>query len=95
MHFKGLQIQGFNDQPKIRNLIFSFFSSKIASYMAKEASFRLFILGRDGAISKAGFRIRIQSGSANPDPDPGEQKLPTKVEENYEISCFEVLLDVL
>jgi hypothetical protein len=27
-----------------------------------------------------------------PDPDPGEQKLPTKIEK--EISCFEVL-DVL
>jgi hypothetical protein len=28
------------------------------------------------------------------DPDPGEQKLPTKIEKSQEISCFEVL-DVL
>ncbi len=48
------------------------------------------------------YRIRIQSGQwirlrihiQNPDPDPGGQKLPTKVEKNLEISCFEVL-DVL
>jgi hypothetical protein len=30
----------------------------------------------------------------DPDPDPGGKKLPTKVEKNQEISCFEVL-DVL
>jgi hypothetical protein len=44
--------------------------------------------------------IRIQSGQwirkriRNPDPDPGGQKLTTRVETNLEISCFEVL-DVL
>jgi hypothetical protein len=45
---------------------------------------------------KAGFRIRIQSGHwirirfriRNPDPDPGGQKLPTKVEK---IKTFHVL----
>jgi hypothetical protein len=41
--------------------------------------------------------IRIQSGQwiririRNPDPDPGGQKLPTKVEKNSKSSCFEVL----
>jgi hypothetical protein len=30
----------------------------------------------------------------NPYPDPGGKKLPTEVEKNVEISCFEVL-DVL
>jgi hypothetical protein len=34
--------------------------------------------------------IRIR----NPDPDPEGQKLATKIEKSYEISCFEVL-DVL
>jgi hypothetical protein len=49
---------------------------------------------------KPGFRIRIQSGqlirirNQNPDPDPGGQKLLTKVGKNCEISCFEVL-DIL
>jgi hypothetical protein len=38
--------------------------------------------------------IRIRTRIRNPDPDPGGQKLPTKAEKNYEISCFEVL-DVL
>jgi hypothetical protein len=32
--------------------------------------------------------------SVDPDPDSVGQKWPTKVEKNYEISCFEVL-DVL
>ncbi len=35
--------------------------------------------------------IRIQSGQWIPDPDPGGQKWPTKIEKNYEISYFEVL----
>jgi hypothetical protein len=35
-------------------------------------------------------RIRIQIA----DPDPGGQKLPTKIEKSTEFSCFEVL-DVL
>jgi hypothetical protein len=30
-------------------------------------------------------------GSANPDPDPGGQKLPIKVEHFFKSSCFEVL----
>jgi hypothetical protein len=33
------------------------------------------------------IQIRIQ----NTDPDLGGKKLPTKVGENHEISCFEVL----
>jgi hypothetical protein len=36
------------------------------------------------------IRIRIQTL----DPDPGGQKLPTKIEKRKEFSCFEVL-DVL
>jgi hypothetical protein len=39
--------------------------------------------------------IRIQSGQwiriQNPDPDPGGQKIPTKVEKISKSSCFEVL----
>ncbi len=37
--------------------------------------------------------IRIQTGQwiRNPDPDPGGQKWPTKVEFFFESSCFEVL----
>jgi hypothetical protein len=38
------------------------------------------------------IRIRIQI--ADPVPDPGGQKLPTKIEKSTEFSCFEVL-DVL
>jgi hypothetical protein len=38
------------------------------------------------------IRIRVDFGQ--PDPDPGGQKLPTKIEKGEEISCFEVL-DVL
>jgi hypothetical protein len=37
------------------------------------------------------IRIRIDFGRLEPDPDPGEQKLPTKIEKKL---CFEVL-DVL
>jgi hypothetical protein len=33
------------------------------------------------------IRIRIQIA----DPDPGGQKLPTKIEKSTEFSCFEVL----
>jgi hypothetical protein len=41
------------------------------------------------------FRQGCGSGSVlDPDPDPGGQKLPSKVVINLEISCFEVL-DVL
>jgi hypothetical protein len=29
-------------------------------------------------------------GSLDPDPDPGGQKLPTKVEKVLKISCFEL-----
>jgi hypothetical protein len=36
----------------------------------------------------------IRSVDPYPDPDPGGQKRPIKVEKNLEISCFEVL-DVL
>ncbi len=35
--------------------------------------------------------IRIQSGQWIQDPDPGGQKLPTKVEIFFKSSCFEVL----
>jgi hypothetical protein len=38
--------------------------------------------------------IRIDLGRLDPDPDPGAQKLPTKIEKRTEFSCFEVL-DVL
>ncbi len=34
------------------------------------------------------------SGWLDPDPNPGGQKWPTKIEQSWEISCFEVL-DVL
>jgi hypothetical protein len=44
---------------------------------------------------EAGLRIRIKSGlgpnsigSVDPDPDPGGQKRPTKVEKNFYSSCF-------
>jgi hypothetical protein len=37
------------------------------------------------------IRIRIRSQIADPDPDPGGQKLPTKIEKSTEFSCFEVL----
>jgi hypothetical protein len=28
----------------------------------------------------------------DPDPDPGEQQLPTEIENSKEFSCFEVLV---
>jgi hypothetical protein len=37
------------------------------------------------------IRIRIDIGRLEPDPDPGGEKLPTKIEK---MSCF-VALDVL
>jgi hypothetical protein len=40
------------------------------------------------------IRIRIDFGRLDPDPDPGGQKLPTKVEKSENISCFKVL-DIL
>jgi hypothetical protein len=40
------------------------------------------------------IRIRIDFGRLDPDPDPGGQKLPTKVEKSEDISCFKVL-DIL
>jgi hypothetical protein len=46
---------------------------------------------------KSGFRIRIRIHPhefRSLDPDPGGQKLPTKIEKGTEMSCFEVL-DVL
>jgi hypothetical protein len=45
------------------------------------------------ARSKPVLRIRIRINFARLDADPG-QKLPTKIEESEEISCFKVL-DVL
>ncbi len=35
--------------------------------------------------------IRIDLGRLDPDPDPGAQKLPTKIENNEEISNYEAL----
>jgi hypothetical protein len=40
------------------------------------------------------LRIRIRIDIGRLDPDPGGQKLPTKIEKSEEISCFEIL-DVL
>jgi hypothetical protein len=50
-----------------------------------------------GSISVSGSGLDPDSiRSVDPDPDsesgsPGGQKLPTKVEKNLQISCFEVL----
>jgi hypothetical protein len=35
------------------------------------------------------IRIRIDFGLLDPDPDPGGQKLPSKIEKKEEISSFE------
>jgi hypothetical protein len=34
------------------------------------------------------IRIRIDFGRLEPDPDPGGQKLPTKIEKNYVLKCW-------
>jgi hypothetical protein len=48
----------------------------------------------DGIRIQSGQWIRIRIHILNPDPDPGGQKWPTKLEKNQEVSCFQVL-DVL
>jgi hypothetical protein len=40
------------------------------------------------------IRIRIDFSRLDPDPNPGGQKSPQKLQKNEETSCFEVL-DVL
>jgi hypothetical protein len=57
--------------------------------------YRSFTLDELTAGRKPVLRIRIRIDFGRLNPDPGGQKITTKIEKSEEISCFEVLDDVL